>query len=159
MNKSILQQLKELKANVKTAGMRKLSAEETELYELGKIFGRGMAEGYLEKIAEELSEAAEQAAQTLPQQIVEQIVEQPSEYADNPNEVPAESTDTTETEIIANIKAQLLELTPEQVVAWFEQLPDEYKQVIASDPELYGIVDAAYKQVSAPADDVPGSDF
>ena len=159
MNRNILEQLKELKGNIKTAGMKKLSAEETELYELGKIFGRGMAEGYLEKIAEELSEATDQAAQVLPEQVVDQIVQQPSEYADSPNEIPVESTDTTETEIVASIKAQLLELTPEQVVVWFEQLPPEYKQVIASDPELYGIVDAAYKQVSAPSDDVPGSDF
>lgn len=155
MDRSILEKLKALKGTTKTAQV-KLSAEETELYELGRIFGRGMAEGYLEKIAEELSEVVQEAATAAPEELLAQP--QANEYADSPNELPAESTDTTETDIIASIKAQLLELTPEQVVIWFEQLPDEYKQIIASDPELYNIVDAAYKQVSAPADDIPGSD-
>lgn len=153
MNKNVLEQLKALKSNVKTAGV-KLSAEETELYELGRIFGMGMAEGYLEKIAEELSEAAEQVATP-----VEGLVPPVNQYADSPNEIPVESTDTAETNFIAGIKAQLLELTPQQVVAWFGQLPPEYQQIIANDPELYAIVDAAYKQISAPSDDVPGSDL
>lgn len=143
MGDNIFRRLQELK---KTASFDKYAEEQKELYELGRIFGMGMAEGYLEKIAEELEQAAEQL----------EAIPEPSEAPkETPTEVGAESTDTEETLLVAQIKAQLSEMTPQQIVEWFETLPPEYQDVIADDPELFSIVAFAFDQLSAPAQGQP----
>jgi hypothetical protein len=157
MGDNIFRRLQELK---KTASLNKYAEEASELYELGKIFGMGMAEGYLQKIAEELEQAAEAAEQqgvvpVAPAPAVVNMPEPSDAPVENPNEVPAESTDTSETMLTAQIKAQLMSMTPEEVVNWFSTLPEEYQDAIADDPELFSIVAFAFDQLNAPSTNQP----
>jgi hypothetical protein len=157
MGDNIFRRLQELK---KTASLNKYAEEASELYELGKIFGMGMAEGYLQKIAEELEQAAEAAEQQglTPDQTAQMLagMPEPSQApADNPNEVPAESTDTSEAMLSAQIKAQLMSMTPQEIVNWFASLPEEYQDAIADDPELFSIVAFAFDQLNAPTSGQP----
>lgn len=109
------------------------TAQEKVAYELGKIFGRGMADGYLEKIAEELEQ--------LQEAIAEPEIDEP--------DFAYESVDEDqEVNIAEQLREAILDMTPEQVVTWYNSLDEATKQIVDDIPELAIIIEQAHAQVS-----------
>ncbi|HQE47943.1 MAG TPA: hypothetical protein PKV93_01160 [Fervidobacterium sp.] len=114
-------------------------AEERQAYELGKIFGYGLAEGYLEKIAEELEQVQQQLAE----------VAEAFEDIDTPD-FEYESTDEDpEVQQTMELREALLDMTPEEVVAWYNSLDEGTRQMVDNIPEIAIIVEQAHAQFTS----------
>lgn len=112
------------------------TAQEKVAYELGKIFGRGMAEGYLEKIAEEIEELQEALKAAEPE-------------TDVPDFAYESVDESSEVDIAEQLREMILDMTPEQVVTWYNSLDEGTKAVVDEIPEIALIVEQAHAQVSA----------
>lgn len=124
-------------AEVKSEELIK-TAEDKELYEKGKIFGMGMAEGFLEKIAQELGEVVE--PQLPPTAPAEPVVA--------PQQVPAEPVDTE----LDTIKQIMKSMTPVQLAQWLLAQDAGTLEIIAKDPELAAMADEALKVLESAED-------
>lgn len=123
-------------------------AEERQAYELGKIFGYGLAEGYLEKIAEELEQVQQQLAEVAPEGIPEEEFEA-FEDIDTPD-FEYESTDEDpEVQQTMELREALLDMTPEEVVVWYNSLDEGTRQMVDNIPEIAIIVEQAHAQFTS----------
>lgn len=124
------------------------SAEEKMAYELGKILGRGMAEGYLEKIAEELEalQQAELEAAGIPADVTGEIEPE----TDEPDFDYEASDEDPEVQSAMQLRETLLDMTPEEIVAWYNSLDDASKNVIDNIPEIRLIVEQAHASFNQP---------
>lgn len=105
------------------------TAEDKELFEKGRIFGMGMAEGFLEKIAQELSDVVEPELPFVA----------PAEPTVAPQQVPAGPTSTE----LDEIKQIMQSMTPVQLAQWLLTQDASTLELIAKDPELSAMADEA----------------
>lgn len=120
-----------LKDFVKASNKQLLkTAEDEELFEKGRIFGMGMAEGFLEKIAQELQESEPELPQTAP-----------AEPEVAPQQVESEATSSD----LEQIKVIMRKMTPRELAEWLLQQDAQTLKMISDDADLSSMANEALR--------------
>jgi len=142
----------------KTAGMEKI-AETLEIYNLGRTFGIGFADGLQEQMTKMAAEAAEEqvppavapvmaapGTMDIPHATlaptaagVDAQTVAPQQIATQPLALEVAGT----AEVLATLKA----MTPVQIVQFASNMPKDQLLRVAADPEVANIIEGAMQQV------------